>query len=123
MPGDIIPYKALSLIVFIHILVSYHLDEIPALEIAERWDFSYQLIYCAIRTFHKHMNNVRQHIREISPEGVPAAFDACGVLALIKEPLAFQSSYIEKNSRACFMCKIFYKKGAPPVGALAPQRA
>jgi len=70
------------------------------------------------------MNNVRQYLREVTSESIPSVFDACGVLALIRKPyIKFQSSYIKINRRPCFMCKFFDKRGAPPVGILAPRGA
>ena len=124
LPGDIIPYKALSLFVFVFILVLFYLRKVPVLEIAKRWDFSFQFIYSVIRAFLLYMNSIRQYVREVSPEEVPDVFDACGVLAFVKKSYTkFQSGYIETNRRPCFMCKFFNRGGAPPVGIHAPRGA
>jgi hypothetical protein len=124
MPGDIIPYEALTLFVIMYILALFYLKKIPVLKIAKGWDFSFQFIYCVLRIFHIHMNNIRQYIREVSPEDIPAVFDASGILALIKNPyIKFQSGYIGINRRPCFMCKFFNGRGAPPIGVYAPRGA
>jgi hypothetical protein len=125
LPGDIIPYKALTLLVFIFILTSFYLEKTPVLEIARDWEFSFQLIYYVMHAFHIHMNNIRQYFREAgAAEDIPDVFDACGVLSLIKMPyIKFQSNYIELNRRPCFMCKFFDRKGAPPIGMHAPNVA
>ena len=121
MPGDIIPYKILSLIVFIHILVSFYLEKVPVQEVAKKLDFSVQFIYSVMRAFQKHLNNVRQYIKETYPEDVPAVFDVSGVLSYIKgRAIDFQAGYIEKNRKACFMCKMFNKTGAPPAWKIIP---
>ena len=124
MPGDIIPYEILSLFVFMFILASIYLKKVPVLKIAEKRGFSYQLIYSVIRALQMHLNNIRQHIRETSPEDIPAVFDVSGVLTCIKKKcVKFQRGYIKNNRRACFMCKFFDGKGAPPVGICAPRGA
>jgi len=124
LPGDIIPYKALSLYVFIFILVSFYLRKKPVLEIAKKLDFSFQLIYSVMRVFQTHINNIRQYIREMSSEDIPDIFDVCSVLTLIKKPYTkFQYGYIVANRRPCFMCKFFNRRGAPPIGISAPRGA
>lgn len=124
LPCDIIPYKALSLFVFIYVLIMILIKEVPVLEIAEKCEFSYQLVYSAVDAFKRHMNRILQHIRETSPEDTPADPDARGVLSLIGRPYTeFQRGYIENNRRACFMCKFFDGIGAPPVGIHAAARA
>jgi hypothetical protein len=65
------------------------------------------------------MDNIRQYIREVSPEDIPAVFDACGILSLVKEPYTdFQHGYIEINRRPCFMCKFPDGGGAPKTGII-----
>ena len=121
LPGDIIPYKALSLLVLMSIIISYYLDKKPVLKIAERIGFSFQYIYTAIRTFLLHMNNIAMHFREIRAESIPTTLDAAATLSLIVKPyMGFQYGYIEKNLRACFMCKFFKRPGAPPSGIYRP---
>ena len=124
MPGDIIPYKMLSLFVFIFVLVLFYLRKTSVLKIAGVWDFSFQFIYAVMRSFQRHMNSIRQYIREVSPEDIPAVFDACAVLTLIKKPyIKFQLDFLKINRKPCFMCKFFNKRGAPPIGIHAPMRA
>jgi hypothetical protein len=124
LPGDIIPYVALSLFVFIFILILFYIRKVPVLEIAREWDFSFQFIYSVMHAFQVHLNNIRQYLREISPEDIPPVFDACGILVLIKKPYTdFQSGYVEINRRPCFMCKFFDRRGAPPIGIHAPRGA
>ena len=124
MPCDIIPYKMLSLFVFMYILVLILLGKIPVLKIADEWGFSFQFIYSVVLAFRMHGNNIRQYFRETSPGDVPAIFDDCAVLRLIKKPYTeFQLGYIKTNRRPCFMCKFFNSGSAPPVGIHAPRGA
>lgn len=124
MPRDIIPYEILSIFVFVSVLVSFHLKDVPVLKISEKRGFSFQFIYSVMRAFRMHLDNVRQHIRETSPEDTPVVIDVAGVLARIKKNCAkFQCGYIGNNRRACFMCKFFDGRGAPPVGIVAPRGA
>ena len=121
MPGDIIPYKMLSLFVLIFILVLVYLEKVPILKIENEWGFSFQFIYSVIRSFQLYMNNIRQYFREIAFEDIPAVFDAYETIALIKKPyIKFQFGYMKTNIRPCFMCKFFNGKGAPPIGLIAP---
>lgn len=121
LPGDIIPYKTLSLFVFIFILALFYIRKIPVLKIMKVWDFSFQFLYSVVRVFQMHINHIKQYFRETSPEDVPADLGDGGTLALIKKPyIKFQSDYIKINRRPCFMCKFFNGKGAPPIGAHAP---
>jgi len=55
MPGDMIPYKLLSLIIVIFILNSYYVAGVPVLKIVVEWGFSFQLIYLVLFTFKRHM--------------------------------------------------------------------
>ena len=119
LAGDIIPYKIITLFVFIFILKLFYVKKTPVLEIAKERDFSFQFIYSVIRAFQKHMKNIQQYFREVSPESIPNIFDPCGVLSLIKKPYTeFQSDYIEKNCKPCFMCKLFVRKIMPRFGVL-----
>jgi hypothetical protein len=124
LPIDIIPYKALSLFVFIFILVLIFLKNVPVLKIAKERDFSYQFIYSVLHAFQKHMNNIRQYIRETCPDDIPAVFDVCSILAIIKKTCKkFQFGYVKINRRPCFMCRFFNGSGVPPIGIIAPQKA
>ena len=124
MPGDIIPYKILSLFVFVHILVSFFLEKASVLKMAGAWDFSFQFIYSVIHAFHRHANNIRQYIREVSCELAPSAIDACGILDFItnKSGAGFQAGYTRLNRRPCFMGKFFCRAGAPPIGIYSQPR-
>jgi hypothetical protein len=124
MPGDMVPYKELSLFALVAVLVMVHIKKAPVLEIGKKWGFPFQSIYSALRSFRTHMNNMRQYLREASPGDMPAALDARGVLSLIREPCTgFQRGYTEANRRPCFMCKFFGRGGAPPVGIRGPKMA
>ena len=121
LPCDIIPYKAITLLVFMYILTSCYLRKEPVLKIAGKCGFSFQLIYTVILAFLMHKNNISQHLRELYPEDTPAVLDESAIISLVKKPyIEFQLGYIEKNLRTCFMCKFFYNEGAPPIGIHAP---
>jgi hypothetical protein len=124
MPRDIIPYKAITLFVFIFVLVMFYVKGVSVLNIEKEGDFSYQFIYSVINAFKVHENNVRQYIRERFPESTPSDFDARYIVELIKKPrIRFQFAYIKLNRRPCFMCAFIDGKRAPPVGLCAPMGA
>jgi len=117
MPGDIIPYSALTLYVFIYVLASYYIKKTPALNIAKELGFSYQLVYLLVAVFLMHRNHIEQQIRETAPEDIPAALSECGILLRIERSgIDFQRDYIKTNRRPCFMSKFFDSTGAPPIG-------
>lgn len=121
MPGDIVPYLALSLFVVAFILMSYYVSRSPVLKVAEKLGFSFQYIYSVIYAFHIHKNRISQHFKETSPGSVSEVMGAVGILSLIKKPyLKFQCVYISAQRRPCFMCKYFDGIGAPPVGIHVP---
>jgi hypothetical protein len=117
MPGDIIPYKLLSLIVVLFVLSLLYSAKMPVLKIAVEWGFSFQFIYSTLAAFCKHVPSIYQHFKELSRGTIRLDLDDAGVLSLIREPIiGFQSGYIEFNKRPCFMCKFFNSAKAPPVG-------
>jgi hypothetical protein len=119
MPGDLIPYKLLSLYVVIFILNSFYLRKAPVLKIAGAWGFSYQFIYSVIYTFRISLQVIYQHFRELSKTPVPPGLGEAAVFGLIRKPyMEFQYDYVKLNKRPCFMVKFFYKAGAPPAGLL-----
>lgn len=121
MPGDLIPYKLLSLFIVLFILGLFYLEGEPVLKIAEAGGFSFQFIYSALYAYRKHASGISQYFREASAGDVPPTLDDAGIVSLIREPfLEFQSGYIELNKRPCFMCKFFNSAKAPPIGRLAP---
>jgi len=121
MPGDLIPYRLLSLYAVIFILVSFYIGKKPVLRLAGKLNFSFQFIYSVLGAFLMHVNSIHQHFRETVPESVPSAPWPEETLALIRKPyLGFQSGYLLSNRRPCFMCKFFNKGGAPPIGDSAP---
>jgi len=121
MPGDIIPYKLLTLLVMIFILVLFYLEKNPVLKIAEEWKFSYQLIYSAIAVFLIYASRIYLYFKEVSHGIIRHGLNEAGIVALIKKPYTeFQSGYLELNKRPCFMCKFFNRPGAPPSGRMAP---
>jgi hypothetical protein len=120
MPGDLVPYRMLSLYVVVFILASYYLMKTPALKIACVWGFSFQFIYTVFRAYRMHLCRIHQYFREAAPNATPLAPGKASTIALIKRPgLEFQHGYTKSNKRPCFMCKFFYRGGAPPIGLLA----
>jgi hypothetical protein len=121
MPGDIIPYKLLTLFVVLFILGLFYLVGKPVLKIAEGWGFSYQFIYSAISAFRMHAPRIYLYFKETLRGIIRYGLDEAGIVALIKKPYTlFQSGYLESYKRPCFMCKFFNGPGAPPAGRLAP---
>ena len=123
MPGDIIPYKVLSLFAFVHILDTFFLKKASVLKMAGAWDFSFQFIYSVIHAFRKHANNIRQYIREAFPGLAESAINAVGIMDFIKKSGAgFQAGYTRLNRRPCFMSKLFGGGGGPPIGIYSQLR-
>jgi ribosomal protein S27E len=121
MPGDLIPYKLLSLFAALYILSSYYLDRVPVLKIAAAWRFSFQFIYSSLTAFRLHSSRIYQYFWKASNGGIQAGLDDAGIMALIREPyMGFQSGYTESNRRPCFMCKFFNKANGPPSGVFIP---
>jgi glucan phosphoethanolaminetransferase (alkaline phosphatase superfamily) len=124
MPGDIIPYKLLSLFVVIFILVLFHIRKTPALSVASQWGFSFQFVYSCLHAFALFKNNIHQYFMEISLGSAPLAPEPAKVLALIRKPYTdFQRNYLQLNRRPCFMRKFINKTNAPPIGIFAPAGA
>jgi len=121
MPGDIIPYKLLTLFVLLLILGLVYLEKTPVLKIAEAWKFSHQFIYSAIAAFLMHAARIYLYFKEASRGAIPHGLGDAGIVALIKKTYAiFQSGYLGSYKRPCFMCKFFDRPGAPPTGQMAP---
>jgi hypothetical protein len=119
LPGDIIPYKLLSLFIVIFILNLLYITKIPVLKIAEEWNFSFQFIYYSLTVYQLHSYRIYQHFRETSWRSIPPNLDDASIISLIKNPYTgFQSDYVELNKRPCFMCKFFNSPKAPPVGQM-----
>ena len=121
MPGDIIPYKLLSLLVVLFILTMIYIKKATVLKVAAIWGFSYQFIYSILYAFQKHAQRIYQYFRETSHGIIQPNFDGTGILSLIQKPYTrFQSGYIEFNKRPCFMCKFLGAASAPPIGRMPP---
>jgi len=119
MPGDLIPYRLISLFLVMYILNLFYIQKKSVLSITAAWGFSFQFIYSVLFTFHAYMAAIYNHFRESSGGTVPPGLDAAGLVELIKKPyLEFQENYIKLNKRPCFMIRFFYKAGAPPAGIL-----
>ena len=119
MPGDLVPYRLLSLFVVMFILISIIIRETPVLKIAKAWDFSFQFLYSVLSAFHIHINIIHQYFMETAPMSGPLTPGAASVLSLVREPyIIFQAGYTKLNHRPCFMCKFHNKGGAPPIGGL-----
>ena len=121
MPGDIIPYRLLSLFVFLSVLNLFYIKGEPALKIADGYGLPYQHIYSVLSAFRKFMARICQYYRELYCGVIEIGLGCAGTLALIREPYAcFQSGYIDSNKRPCFMGKFFGGGKAPPVGTYVP---
>ena len=117
MPGDIIPYKLLSLLVIMFLLTLFYLHKEPVLKIAGTWGFSFQFIYTVLMMFRKFALSIYLYFREAEGGAIPLENDETSIFALIRKPYtAFQSGYIRWRKRPCFMCKFFDGTGAPPIG-------
>jgi hypothetical protein len=120
MPGDLIPYRLLSLFVVIFILASVYLKRIPVLKISDVWNFSFQFVYTVIYAFRMHISRIHQYFNETVYGTALFPIAPGQVLALIQKPyISFQSGYTKLNRRPCFMCKFFNRGGAPPIGIMA----
>ena len=121
MPGDIIPYKLLSLCVVIFILNTCLITkDTPVLKVAEQMAISFQCIYSCLQAFLLYKNKIHQFFKETSPADTQPETNQKSVMALIKKPyLKFQSFFTEHNRRPCFMCKFFNGVGGPAIGIYA----
>ena len=119
MPGDIIPYKLLSLIVFFFILKLFYTVKMSVMKIAAKCGFSFQLVYSVLATFLKHASRITIFLREIFPGMLQAKFNGANIISFIRRPHPeFQSEYIKLNKRPCFMCKFLDSANAPPIGQM-----
>jgi hypothetical protein len=119
MPGDIIPYKLLSLLVLLFILGLIFLKKKPVLRIADRWGFSFQFVYSILTIWGIFAFRVFLYFKVLSEGKLSAALGASGIFSLIQKPyFNFQSGYIKMNKRPCFMCKFLNSANAPPVGQI-----
>jgi hypothetical protein len=124
MPGDLIPYKLLSLFVVIYVLLACLAEKTPVLKVAEQNGFSFQFVYSCLYAFSLYKNSIHLYFKETSQAGAPHEAGCENVLRLIKKPyLEFQTGYIKQNKRPCFMCKFFNRPGGPPVGLYTPMPA
>ena len=120
MPGDMIPYKLLSLHVAVLFIAACIVEETPVLRVAVEYGVSFQIVNSYLNVFLLFADRIHQYFKEVSPDDIPPATDRRGVAALIKEPyVEFQIGYFALNRRPCFMSKFFYGTGAPPMGAHA----
>jgi len=121
MPGDLIPYRLLSLLVVIFILTALFIEKTPVLKLAELFEFSFQFIYSCLQAFYLFRSRIHQYFMETSPTDTPPDNGPGSIMSLIKIPyIEFQYGYTKLNQRPCFMCKFFNKYGAPPIGTTAP---
>jgi len=121
LPGDIIPYKLLSLCVVLFILNTCLVTkDTPVLKVAEQTTISFQCIYFCLRDFLLYKNKIHLYFKETSPADTKPEINPKSVLNLIKKPyLKFQSGFTEHNRRPCFMCKFFNGVGGPAIGIYA----
>ena len=124
MPGDIIPYKLLSLFVVMLLLISCIVEEAPVLRVANKYGLSFQIVNFYLNAFSLFRSRIHQYFKETSPTDTPLAADRKSIVGLIKKPYAvFQHGYIAMNRRPCFMSKFLDGTGAPPIGIHAPRGA
>ena len=124
MPGDMIPYKLLSLFVVILLLIACIIIETPVLRVANKYGLSFQIINFYLNTFSLFVNSIHQYFKETSPAKTPPVVDWKSVVDLIKKPyIIFQREYVILNRRPCFMSKFLDGTGAPPIGLHAPRGA
>ena len=122
LPGDIIPYKLLSLCVLMYILNTCLVaKDAPVLKVAEQITISFQCIYSCLHAFLLYKNKIHQFFKETAPADTPPETSQKSVMNLIKKPyLKFQSRFTEHNIRPCFMCKFFNGDGGPRIGIYKP---
>ena len=124
MPGDLIPYKLLSLFVVMLLIVACIVEETPVLRVANKYGLSFQIINIYLNVFSLFAWRIHQYYMETSPTGTPNATDRKSVAGLIKKPyIDFQHGYVMLNRRPCFMSKFLDGTGAPPIGLSAPRGA
>jgi len=124
MPGDIIPYKLLSLFVVMLLLTACIVEEAPVLRVANKYGLSFQIINLYLNAFSLFRSRIHQYFKETSPADTPLAADRKSVAGLIKKPyIIFQRGYVLLNRRPCFMSKFLDGTGAPPIGIHAPRGA
>ena len=124
MPGDIIPYKLLSLFVVMLLLTACIVEETPALRVANKYGLSFQIVNFYLNAFSSFRSRIHQYFREVSPADTPLEDDRKSVAGLIKKPfIEFQRGYVLLNRRPCFMSKFLDGAGAPPIGIHAPRGA
>ena len=124
MPGDLIPYKLLSLIVVMLLLINCIVEETPVLRVSNKYGLSFQIVNIYLNTFSLFKTRIHQHFKERSPDDTQPTADRKSIVSLIRKPYTvFQRGYITMNRRPCFMSKFFDGTGAPPIGILAPRGA
>ena len=119
VPGDIIPYKLLSLFVMLCILIARIIKKTPITKTAKKYGISYQLIYSYQKVLSLYKNRIHQFFKETSSNDTPDEINLENVLGLIKKAKPykkFQSDYLKLNLRPCFMSKFFDRTGAPRFG-------
>jgi hypothetical protein len=121
MPGDLIPYKLLSLAVIMLFLTAHIVEETPVLRIANEYGLSFQIIWLCLSAFYLFKNRIHQYFKEISSADTPLITDCKNIIGLIIKPyIIFQRGYVMLNRRPCFMSKFLDGVGAPPIGLYAP---
>jgi hypothetical protein len=121
MPGDLIPYKLLSLFVVLLLLNICLVKEIPVLKVAAKYGLSFQIINLYLKVFFLFENHIHQYFRETALTETPVVASRKSIIGLIKKPYTlFQRGYAMLNRHPCFMSKFFDGSGAPPIGFYAP---
>ena len=84
MPGDMAPYRLLSLFAVVFMLNLFYLKKTPALKIAAAWGFSHQFVYSVLLAFRLHASRICQYFREASPSAVPPEPGLAVAAALVR---------------------------------------
>ncbi|MCL2124502.1 MAG: DUF6431 domain-containing protein [Oscillospiraceae bacterium] len=106
MPGDIIPYKLLSLYVVMLLLIACFVEDAPVLRVANKYGLSHQIINNYLNVFSVFRSRIHLYFKETSPADTPLEYDRKSVAGLIKKPyIIFQRGYVLLNRRPCFMSK------------------
>jgi len=124
MPGDLIPYKLLSLTVIMLFLTACIVEETPVLRIANKYGLSFQIINLCLNSFSLFKNRIHQYFKETLPADIPLVTDRKNIIGLIKKPyIVFQRGYVMLNRLPCFMSKFLDGSGTPHIGIYAPRGA
>jgi hypothetical protein len=100
MPGDLVPYKLLSLAVVMRVLVLVYLESKPVLKVASMFGFSYQLVYSVLLAFDLYRSNIYLFLRQKCNADIAVKVSAADLISLVEKPYpVFQHDYINLNCK------------------------